>query len=41
MKFSVDNNAKVSVLINLLYVIVCETKIEDKRAKLMILPDGK
>ena len=39
-KFIVDNNAKVSVLVNLLYVIVFETKIKDKRAKLMFLPGG-
>ena len=37
----VDDNAKVSVLINLLCVIVFETKIKDKRAKLMFLPGGK
>ncbi len=36
-KFIVDDNAKVSVLMNLLYVIVFETKIKDKRAKLMFL----
>ena len=40
-KFVVDDNAKVSVLMNLLYVIVFETKIKDKRAKLMFLPGGK
>ena len=40
-KFIVDDNTKVSVLINLLYVIVFETKIEDKRAKLMFLSGGK
>ena len=40
-KFIVDDNAKVSVLTNLLYVIVFETKIKDKRAKLMFLPGGK
>ena len=40
-KFVVDDNAKVSVLMNLLYVIVFETKIEDKRARLMFLPGGK
>ena len=34
-KFIVDDNIKVSVLMNLLYVIVFETKIKDKRAKLM------
>ena len=39
--FIVDDNAKVSVLINLLYVIVFETKIKDKRAKLMFLSGGK
>ena len=36
-KFIVDDNAKVLVLMNLLYVIVFETKIKDKRAKLMFL----
>ena len=40
-KFIVDDNAKVSVLMNLLYVIVFETKIKDKRAKLMFLSGGK
>ena len=40
-KFIVDDNAKVSVLINLLYVIVSETKIKDKLAKLMFLPGGR
>ena len=40
-KFIVDDNAKVSVLMNLLCVIVFETKIEDKRAKLMFLLGGK
>ena len=40
-KFIVDDNAKVSALINLLCVIVLETKIKDKRAKLMFLPGGK
>ena len=40
-KFIVDDNAKVLVLMNLLYVIVFETKIKDKRAKLMFLPGGK
>ena len=40
-KFIVDDNAQVSVLMNLLYVIVFETKIEDKRARLMFLPGGK
>ena len=40
-EFTVDDNAKVSVLMNLLYVIVFETKIKDKRAKLMFLPGGK
>ena len=40
-KFIADDNAKVSVLMNLLYVIVFETKIEDKRAKLMFLLGGK
>ena len=40
-KFIVDDNAKVSVLINLLYVIVFETKIKDKQAKLMFLHGGK
>ena len=40
-KFVVDDNAKVSVLMNLFYVIVFETKIKDKRAKLMFLPRGK
>ena len=40
-KFIVDDNAKVSVLMNLLYVIVFETKIKDERAKLMFLPRGK
>ena len=40
-KFIVDDNAKVSVLMNLLYVIVFETKIKDKRAKLTFLPSGK
>ena len=38
-KFIVNDNAKVSVLMNLLCVIVCETK--GKRAKLMILPGSK
>ena len=40
-EFAVDDNAKVSVLMNLLYVIVFETKIKDKQAKLMFLPGGK
>ena len=40
-KFIVDDNAKVSVLMNLLYVIVFETKIKDKGAKLMFLPSSK
>ena len=40
-KFIVDDHAKVSVLMNLLYVIVFETKSKDKRAKLMFLPGGK
>ena len=40
-KFIVDDNVKVSVLMNLLYTIVFETKIKDKRAKLMFLPGGK
>ena len=40
-KFIVDDNAKVSVLMNLLYVIVFEIKVKDKRAKLMFLPGGK
>ena len=40
-KFIVDDNAKVSVLMNLLYVIVFETKIKDERAKLMFLPGSK
>ena len=40
-KFIVDDNAKVSVLMNLLYVIVFETKVKDKRAKLMFLPGSK
>ena len=40
-KFIVDDNAKVSVLMNLVYVIVFETKIKDKRAKLMFLSGGK
>ena len=40
-KFIVDDNAKVSVLMNLLCVIVFETKIKDKRAKLIFLPGGK
>ena len=40
-EFTVDDNAKVSVLMNLLYVIVFEIKIKDKRAKLMFLPGGK
>ena len=40
-KFIVDDNAKVSVLMNLLYAIVFEIKIKDKRAKLMFLPRGK
>ena len=39
-KFIVDD-AKVSVLMNLLYVIVFETKIKDKRVKLTFLPGGK
>ena len=39
--FIVDDNAKVSVLMNLLYVIVFEIKIKDKRAKLMFLSGGK
>ena len=38
-KFIVDDNAKVSVLMNLLYVIVFE--IKNKRAKLMFLSGGK
>ena len=41
IKLIVDDNAKVSVLMNLLYVIVFETKIKDKRAKLMFSPGGK
>ena len=40
-KFIVDDNAKVSVLMNLLYVIVFETKVKDKQAKLIFLPGGK
>ena len=40
-KFIIDDNAKVSVLMNLLYVIVFEIKIKDKRAKLIFLPGGK
>ena len=40
-KFTVDDNAKVSVLMNLLNVIVFETKVRDKRAKIMFLPGGK
>ena len=40
-KFIVDDNAMVSVLMNLLYVIVFETKVKDKRAKLMFLSGGK
>ena len=40
-KFIFDDNAKESVLMNLLYVIVFEIKIKDKRAKLMFLPGGK
>ena len=40
-KFIVDDNAKVSALMNLLYVIVFEIKIKDKRAKLMFLSGGK
>ena len=40
-KFIVDDNAKVSVLVNLLYVIVFETRFKDKRAKLMSVPGGK
>ena len=40
-KFIIDDNAKVSMLMNLLYVIVFETKIKDKQAKLMFLPRGK
>ena len=40
-KFIVDDNAKVSVLMNLLNVTVFETKIKDKRAKLMFLPGSK
>ena len=34
-KFIIDDNAKVSVLMNLLYVIVFEIKIKDKQAKLI------
>ena len=41
INFIVDDNAKVSVLMNLLYVVVFETKIKDKRAKLMFLSGGK
>ena len=40
-KFIVDDNAKVSVLMNLLSVTVFETIIKDKRAKLMFLPRSK
>ena len=40
-KFIVDDNAKASVLMNLFYVIGFETKIKDKRAKLMFLSGGK
>ena len=40
-KFVACDNAKVSVFINLLYVIVFETKIKDKRAKLIFLPGSK
>ena len=40
-EFIVDDNAKVSVLMNLLYVIVFETKIKDKRAQPMFLSGGK
>ena len=40
-KCIVDDNAKVSVLMNLLYVIVFETKIKDKQAKLMFLSGSK
>ena len=39
-KFIVDDNAKVSVPMNLLYAIVFETKIKDKREKLMFLPSS-
>ena len=41
IKFIVSDNAKVSVLMNLLEVTVFETKIKDKRAKLMFLPGSK
>ena len=40
-KFIVDDNAKVSVLMNLLNVTVFETKIKDKRAKLTFLSGSK
>ena len=40
-KFIIDDNAKVSVLMNLLYVIVFEIKNKDKWVKLLFLPGGK
>ena len=40
-KFIVDDNAKVLVFMNLFYVIVFETKIKDKRSKLMFLFGSK
>ena len=40
-KFIVDDNAKVSVLMNLLNVTVFETKIKDERAKLTFLFGSK
>ena len=40
-KFIIDDNATVSVLLNLLYVIVFEIKNKEKRAKLMFFLGGK
>ena len=39
-KFIISDNAKVRVAMNLLYVIVFETKIKDKGVKLMFLPNS-
>ena len=39
-KFIISDNAKVRVVMNLLYVIVFETKIKDKGVKLMFLPNS-
>ena len=39
-KFIISDNAKVRVVMNLLCVIVFETKIKDKGVKLMFLPNS-